>query len=56
MYRDIRKFFDREARFVKVRTRLHQMKESTRNEMNQLKTAVEQNIVNIFRPAPGLGR
>ena len=56
MYRDIRKFFDREAGFVQVRTRLHQMKESTRNELNRLKTAVQQNIVNIFRSDPSLGR
>ena len=56
VYWEIRKFFDREAGFVKVRNKCHQLKESTRIELNRIKNAVQQNLVNIFRSSPGLGR
>ena len=56
MYRDIRTFFDREVGFVRVRNKIHQLSETTQNEINRLKRTVQQNLSNIFQSDPGLGR
>ena len=56
IYLDIRNFFDREVGFTHVRNKIHNLSETTRNEINRLKRTVQQNLSHIFQLDPGLGR
>ena len=54
--RDIRKFFVREEGFVQVRTKVAKMTEAAKLEIARVKSTVQQNLSNIFRQDPSLGR
>lgn len=56
IFRDIRKFFDREDGYVRVRTRALRLTEAAKLELDRVRAAVQQNHSNIFWPDPGLGR
>ena len=54
--RYIRKFFVREEGFVQVRTKVAKMTEAAKLEIARVKSTVQQNLSNIFRQDPSLGR
>ena len=56
LLRDIRKFFVREEGFVRVKHRMRSLNDTAQNELNRVKNTIQQNLSNIFRSVPSLGR